>query len=117
MPVRMAREIGIELMRALCVLALIFLSFAHAPLATPAAGPDTLTATVDASYCGDQPDDSKAHAPCHACRIGGGADLQPRCGLMLSAALVADVAYGAMPALSLPAQAQAAYAARAPPLA
>ena len=46
----MARQIGIELMRALCVLALVFLSFAHTPLAVPAAGPDTLTPVVDASY-------------------------------------------------------------------
>ena len=113
----MARQIGIELMRALCVLALLFLSLAHAPLTVPATGPGTLTAVVEASYCGDQPDDGKAHAPCHACRIGGGADLPPPCGLMLPTALTADVAYGAMPVLSLPAQAQAAYAARAPPIA
>ena len=112
----MARQIGIELMRALCVLALVFLSFAHTSLAAPLTGPDTLTAAVDASYCGDQPDNTKAHAPCHACRIGGGADLPSPCGPMLPVALIADVAYGGMPVLSLPAQAQAAYSARAPPL-
>ena len=74
------RHIG-ELVRALAVLALVFLNFAHAPLASPVVGEGW--AAVGSSFCGTAPDtNEQAHAPCHACRIGSGADLPaaPVCG-------------------------------------
>lgn len=106
---------GIEVVCAFVVLALIFLSFAHAPVAAASTGQDTLTAALDMSYCGDLPDDPKAHAPCHACRIGGGADLPPPCGIAVPVAVVADVAYGALPTLHLPAEPFGTATARGPP--
>lgn len=65
-----------EIVRALCVLALIFLNFAHAPFAL--GGEDAVTAQIG-SFCGD-PIDSPADAkgnPCQACRIDGGTALPP----------------------------------------
>jgi len=115
LPVLNARNMGRELLHALVVLALIFLSFAHAPLAAETTGQDTLTAALDMSYCGDTPDDPKAHAPCHACRIGGGADLPPPCDIAVPVAVVADVAYGALPTLHLPAEPLGTATARGPP--
>lgn len=117
MPALTARQTGIEVLRALCVLALIFLSFAHAPVTAAVAGPDILTAAVDLSYCGDLPDDPRAHAPCHACRIGGGADLPPPCGFAVPVAIVADLAYGSMPVLVPPATSFRPFDARGPPAA
>ena len=112
-----ARNMGVEGLRALLVLALIFLSFAHAPAVASAPGPDTLTATLDMSYCGDLPDDPRAHAPCHACRIGGGADLVPPSAIAAPVAVLADVAWGAMPSLGLPATPPRPFDARGPPYA
>lgn len=73
------RQMGMELARALLVLALLFLNFAHLPPASASAGPDILTAQVDQSWCGDVPlgGTDTSHAPCHACRIGAAADLPP----------------------------------------
>ena len=110
-----ARNMGRELLHALVVLALVFLSFAHAPVAATSAGPDTLTAALDMSYCGDSPDDPGAHAPCHACRIGGGADLPPPCGIAIPVVVIADVAYGAVPTLHLPSEPLGTGTARGPP--
>jgi hypothetical protein len=85
-----------DAMRALLVLALVFFNLAHAP-ASAAVGYDselqpyllpTGAAFVD---CGDAQDDGPAHAPCHACRIGGAADLPPAPGSCLSAPLMAGV--------------------------
>lgn len=70
------RHIAAELVRAFAVLALVFLSFGHQPAAALAHDHDVLTAAVTASFCGDTPADT-THAPCHACRIGGGVDLPP----------------------------------------
>ena len=112
-----ARNMGIEVLRAFVVLALMFLSFAHAPVTAADAGPAVLTAALDMSYCGDLPDDPKAHAPCHACRIGGGADLPPPCAIAIPVAVVTSVAWGAMPSLSLPATPLHSFDARGPPLA
>ena len=72
------RHIAAELVRAFAVLALVFLSFGHQSAAASADHHDVLTAAVTANYCGDTPADT-THAPCHACRIGGGADLPPPC--------------------------------------
>lgn len=67
----------LDLVRAMGVLALLFLNFAHLPPAAAAGLQPTLTASLDTSFCGDLPADPAAHAPCHACRIGAGADLPP----------------------------------------
>lgn len=68
-----------ESLLALLVLALACLSFAHRPIAVAGPGISTLAASIDASYCGDKPQDDAGHAPCHACRLGHGADLPPPC--------------------------------------
>lgn len=113
----MARLIGIDVLRALCVLALICLSFNHAP---PAAGTGTgagtafLTASVDSSYCGDNPVDSKTHAPCHACRFDGAA-LPPPCGIATPVIQVVDFSYGSLPVLVPPRASTGPLGARAPP--
>lgn len=105
-----------DLLRACVVLALVFLSFAHAPIAASAGPHDTLTAAVDMSWCGDAPDgDGKGHAPCHACRLGAGADLPTACAVPLPLRTVADVSYGALPVLSLPTALTGSYSARGPP--
>ena len=66
-----------ETLRALLVLALIFLNFAHQPaIAAPSAG-DVMSVVASQSFCGTPIADDEGHAPCHACRIGGGADLPP----------------------------------------
>lgn len=104
------------MLRAVIVLALLFLSFAHSPASAAAPGPDTLTAALDLSYCGDLPDDPRAHAACHACRIGGGADLPPPVAIGLSVTVIAGVAYAAMPVIASPATPTRAFNARGPPL-
>lgn len=72
-----------ETLRALAVLALLFLSFGHQPIAvSPAA--DTLSlATIATSWCGGPvSDEDRGHAPCHACRIAGSALPPPEGGLL-----------------------------------
>lgn len=72
------RQWGSELARALVVLALIFLAFAHTPVVAAPSTDTIFTAAIDQSYCGDLSDGGDgAHLPCHACRIGAGADLPP----------------------------------------
>ena len=80
-PLSNARHIAVDLMRALGVLALIFLSFGHLPGAA-AGGSDILTVAVNQSFCGDLPDTDRAHAPCHACRVDA-ALLPPQSGGLL----------------------------------
>lgn len=93
------RHIAAEIMRdiasALVVLALVFLSYAHQPInAAHAVDSDVLTAAITADFCGDAPEDGKAHAPCHACRIGGGADVPtPPCAGIAAPIAVASVTY------------------------
>lgn len=72
--------IGREALLALIVLALLFLNFGHQPVQAASAwqvlGSD--------SFCGDPLSPSPAdHAPCHACRIGSGADVPPVPGAIL----------------------------------
>ena len=78
MPQQM-RQMGLDLARALVVLALLFLNFAHVPATGAAPGPDILSAQATQSWCGDAPlgNTDTSHAPCHACRIGSGLDLPP----------------------------------------
>lgn len=80
-----ARDIIGELAHALGVLAIVFLAFVHQPppaAAQQVALDDVLTATADLSYCGEMPmgEDSKAHSPCHACRVLGAALPPPEGG-------------------------------------
>lgn len=86
------RHIAAELVRALAVLALVFLSFGHQPAVAVAHDHEVLTAAVTASMCGDAPADT-THAPCHACRIGGGADLPPPCGGLVHLPTLAEPAF------------------------
>ncbi len=74
-----SRHIAADIIRAFAVLALVFLSFAHQSAFASSHGHDVLTVAVTADFCGATPADP-SHAPCHACRIGGGADLPPPCG-------------------------------------
>jgi hypothetical protein len=91
----MRRHIAAELLRdlagALAVLALVFLSYAHQPVSL-AAQQQTLSAAVTADFCGGVPD-RQSHAPCHACRIGGGADLPPPCEGLLHLPAVAGPSF------------------------
>jgi hypothetical protein len=85
-----------ELLRALCVLALFFLNFAHAPVSAAAPVGPVLSAVADSGFCGTPPGDGGSdHAPCHACRIGGGADLPPPHALAVPAFAVAVTSYAA----------------------
>jgi hypothetical protein len=77
-----AGHIG-ELGRALAVLALVFFNFAHVPVAFSAVGTAPGWAGFQSS-CGDPRgggDRDHTNIPCHACRIGAGADLPlpPHC--------------------------------------
>lgn len=74
------RSIATEFLRALCVLAVAFLNFAHqAPALAKATPVDVLAVASALSFCGDGADlpDNRAHMPCHACRLGAAADLPP----------------------------------------
>ena len=85
----LARQIAAEMMKALAVLALVFLSFAHQPAAIAGDGTDVLgNPTAGLSYCGGEPDDDGAdHVPCHACRFDPAALPQPPCVATLAYAL------------------------------
>lgn len=62
-----------ETILALLVVALTFLNFGH----VTATASGAFSVTPD-SWCGDPLlPDSPAHSPCHACRIGSGADVPP----------------------------------------
>lgn len=97
----MWRDIAGEVTKALAVLALIFLSFAHQPIEVPQAGGDAFSFQLaDLSYCGGAPDeDGGGHVPCHACRSGD-IDLPPApcvaqpayAGFVVAAFFVADMA-------------------------
>ncbi len=115
---RETRGAGMELVRALCVLALLFLNFAHAPIAAQPGNSDILTAAISADFCGGMPDsDGGAHAPCHACRIGGAADLPPPVATLACPASVALVVFGASVVRQAPGAPPRPYGARAPPVA
>lgn len=73
-----SRSIAMEMVRALCVLAVVFLNFAHqAPVLAKSPPTELLAVASSLSFCGDGEalPDSKGHAPCHACRLGAAADL------------------------------------------
>jgi hypothetical protein len=94
------RTITIELVRALGVLALVFLCFVHAPAPVSAAPGFDYASVTSASFCG-APDDpgSPGHAPCHACRIFTGLDLPPApCSAQPAYQAVLAIAYADAPA-------------------
>ena len=92
MPVGVARQSALEVVRALCVLALLFLNFGHAQAAPTLPHGTLLTAAVDTSFCGDPAEPPGSHSPCHACRIGSAADLPPEpCAIALPQPLVAAI--------------------------
>lgn len=64
------RDIFGEAVKALAVLALVFLSFAHQPVAVASADDGFAFSLADLSYCGSSGDGTGDHAPCHACRAG-----------------------------------------------
>lgn len=107
--------------RALLVLALVFLNFAHVPASERTAYDAALTAyllpvTAVVLDCGENGEDGD-HVPCHACRIGSGADVPP-VPCIASTLRIASAAdypaptYGVSPARQRPAATP-----RAPPLA
>jgi hypothetical protein len=72
------RQMTAELVRALLVLALLCLNFAHTTPTVAASGSTDLLAasTLQASdFCGTPLSGGSDHVPCHACRVGAGADL------------------------------------------
>lgn len=67
----LARDIGGEIVKALAVLALVFLALAHQPVALDAPDDGFSFSVADLSFCGSSPDDEGGgHSPCHACRAG-----------------------------------------------
>ena len=71
-----------EIVRALCVLTLLFFNFGHVPAAAAVAGDPVFSvasSTAAGTLCEEPRQDNRQahHAPCHACRIGGSADLPP----------------------------------------
>lgn len=102
-----------ETVLALLVVALAFLSFGH--VSVTAAG--NFRVTPD-SWCGDPLlPDSPGHSPCHACRLGSGADLPPLAGCIEPVMFVAAPMAYAAPAVifDLPVHARPAQP-RGPPL-
>lgn len=93
-----ARQIVLEVVRALCVLGLVFLNFGH----VAAFAGDHRASAAASSYCVDPGDGVPDHAPCHACRIGQGADLPPPpahpCRDPATTAVVFDAAAPVLPA-------------------
>jgi hypothetical protein len=86
-----------EVTRALLVLALILLNFAHTPNAVVAYDGYAFT-TAATAYCGEGgPEDQQAHVPCHACRIGSDAVVPPPpCTALHAPLLVVTAAYAAV---------------------
>jgi hypothetical protein len=108
-----------ETTRALLVLALVFLNFAHAPAGERTAYDAELTAyllpaTAIVLDCGENHEDGD-HAPCHACRIGGAVDLPiAPCTTAAQQVAVATL-YAALPGTVTPSDRHPAASARAPP--
>jgi hypothetical protein len=101
-----------EIILAAVVVALTFLNYGH--VAVSASGDFRVTPD---SWCGDPLlPDSPDHSPCHACRIGSGADLPPPPVCVGPVSFVArPIAYAApLATIELPLQARPAQP-RAPP--
>jgi hypothetical protein len=112
------QSIAMELVRALCVLVVVFLNFAHqAPVLAKPLPTDLLAAASSLSFCGDGEavPDERGHAPCHACRLGAAADLPPIPAPLPMPVAVEAVAWGALPVLQLPEHPPGPQSARGPP--
>ena len=107
-----------ETVRALGVLALVFLNFGHVPVA---AGADLSAVSRAASFCGapidplDVPGD-EATSQCVACLIGAGLDLPPVPATLTLRFGKERVAYAAAPAAGRPPRGPPPAQPRAPPL-
>lgn len=63
------KHIAGEFMSALCVLALVFLSFSHQPAPAIDSTSIEVFQVTSISFCGDGPaNEHSGHSPCHACR-------------------------------------------------
>lgn len=115
----LARHMTVDVLRALCVLALIFLVFGHKPVLADGPMPGAYLTTSLNSYCGDTPDGAGGHAPCHACRLFVGLDLPPPPAMPVPAyrAVVAFAYVLPPPAPVVLPDAPRAHPPRAPPLA
>ena len=103
-----------ETLLAVLVVALTFLNFGH--VSVSASGDFRVTPD---SWCGSPLlPDSPDHSPCHACRIGGGADLPPPASVVEPVLfIVAPVAYANLAAVAVAgAHVQSAFARGPPPL-
>ena len=103
-----------ETLLALLVLAVVFLNFGHQNFAF--AGDGALV-TAPGLFCGDPlyPNDA-GHMPCHACRIGAGADLPPApCVAEPVSFTATPVVYAAIEVPVLAAAFRPAASPRAPP--
>lgn len=120
-----ARRNLLEVVRALCVLALLFLNFGHTQSAWPVAYTGDLTPYLVSSQALDevckqtgQDNPQSHHTPCHACRIGAGADLPPVPCLMAPAFVATRAVAYARPLERIAPRPQARiHGPRAPPLA
>ncbi len=110
------RHIARETLLALLVLAVAFLNFGHVSVSF---AHDGTIVTTAGSFCGDplNPTDTD-HAPCHACRIGGAADLPPvPCAVVPVAFAVVAVSYDEVVSNGVEAHSFLAANPRAPPVA
>lgn len=105
------RAILAEVMRALAVLALVFLSFAAQPATAAAAGYHT--AYASSGFCGGPPSEP-GHAPCHACRANP-AVLPPAPSVAEPAFTAVSVEPHAMPAQKAASRDRSPANPRAPP--
>jgi hypothetical protein len=73
-----------ELVRALCVMALVFLNFGHAPHLADHAVAAAAASSSGSSLCGDPPGGSGGplHKACEACRVGSAACM-PQAGALV----------------------------------
>jgi hypothetical protein len=106
-----------ELVRALAVVALVFLNFGHSPVLAHQADPAIQSLCGDALVSGDAEHGQHQNVPCHACRIGGAADLPPLpADVDCVLALVGDVVYAAGPVPPQAAVPQQVGSPRGPPV-
>lgn len=116
--VRHLRQVGLELVRALCVLTLFLFNFAHAPVAY-GGGAVALQTIGVASICGATSDihgGDEGHLACHACRIGAGADVPAPVAIASPAFSCTTVAYAASPIEAARPARTGPSGARAPPV-
>lgn len=107
----------LETVRALLVLALVFLNFAHQPALALSPDHDVMSVVASQSSCGAPITADEGHVLCHACRIGSGADLPPVAALPCPPIAVAARLHAEPAAIAVERQAPLPLGARAPPVA